>query len=175
MRRAAFFFASVFLGPLSCVVGCGDPQRSHAIDALGGEQTGVPPGPLHRPGQPCGACHSGAGPGGLEFSLAGTVYQSPTSTTPLVDAVVFFEDGAGRQFQTATNCAGNFFVVPDDFEPAWPVFTKVLFAGLETPMSTPIYRANSCTTCHSNPEGPASVGQVYFAPPGFTFPPSGCP
>jgi hypothetical protein len=154
--------------------GCGDPVRSGAISSLGGEVSGVPKGPLHRPGQPCTVCHGGDGPASLAFSVAGTVYQSPTTAVPLVDAVVFLEDSAGRQYLTGTNCAGNFFVVEDDFQPEWPLFAKLIFGQLENPMSTPIYRDGSCASCHSNPASDSSLGQVYFASPGVQFPPSGC-
>jgi hypothetical protein len=164
------------VGIALCLAACGDPVREKAIAALGGEKPGVAPGPLHRPGQPCRVCHDGTGPGELDFSLAGTVFQIPTDQTPLVDALIWFEDSAGRQYQTASNCAGNFFVRVEDFEPKWPVFVKLRYGDLEQRMSSAIYRDGSCATCHYNPPGQSSEGQVYLVPPGIvTFPPSNCP
>ena len=154
--------------------GCGDPVRSGAISALGGETPGVPKGPLHRPGQPCTVCHGGEGPASTQFSVAGTVFEFPTEPTPLVDGVVELEDSTGKIFYTGTNCAGNFFVGIDDFLPNWPLFVKVIFANDETPMSSPIYREGSCAACHKNPPSASTLGQVYFSGPGVIFPANQC-
>jgi len=153
---------------------CGvDPVRDDAIDALGGEAPGVEPGPLHRPGQPCVLCHDGGGPGETEFSLAGTVYQIQGRSTPLPDAIVRFIDSRGRQYRTATNCAGNFFVMKEDYDPEFPVWVKLDFAGVEQVMGSPIFREGSCAACHTAKPGKESAGPVYVAPTDVPFPP-GC-
>ena len=155
------------------LVACGDPVHSNAIDKLGGEKPGVHPGPLHRPGQPCTVCHDGSGPGNMIFSLAGTVFEVPNAPTPLVDAIVRFVDFRGKTYVTGTNCAGNFFVTPEDYSPTFPVWVKVEFAGGVQHMGSPFFREASCAACHFEPAGPDSPGRIYFAPPTFTFPPSG--
>jgi hypothetical protein len=156
---------------LACLVlaaGCSDPVNDDAQSALGGEKPGVPKGPLHRPGQPCLVCHGGWGPASPVFSLAGTVYQNEGGTTPIADALVKLIDSKGRVHQAVTNCAGNFFVMQADFDPAFPVWAKVVFGQLggkpfEKPMGSPIYREGSCGKCHSDPRGPTSPGHVYVA------------
>ncbi len=167
--RAAFLLLAV------AALGCSDPVQSQEREALGGEVPGVPKGPLHRPGEPCLVCHDGSGPGNVVFSLAGTVYQNQDSTTPLSDALVKFVDSTGREYSTASNCAGNFFVMRDDYEPTYPLWVKIQFgtagAGpVEQSMGSPIYRQGSCAYCHTAEPGPDSAGPVYFAPPGVPFP-----
>lgn len=187
--------------PLLLVAGCGDPVRSSAIDKLGGEAPGVEPGPLHRPGQPCVLCHDGNGPGNMVLRFGGTVYQSQIGPlTPVVGAIVHFRDTAHNEYRTATNCAGNFFVVEGDYKPTGPVFVKVEYSvTLVSPsgsqvvpligrMTTPIYdteestvsglRDRSCAYCHSDPAGSSSTGHIYLAPEGappIPFPASPCP
>jgi hypothetical protein len=161
-------------------VGCGDPVRENSIDALGGERPGVPKGPLHRPGEPCVLCHGGNGPGESTFAFAGTVYQTEGAPTPLADAIVRLIDSTGKKYETGTNCAGNFFVLEDDYAPTFPVWAKVIFGtsgGKPVPhtMGSPIYREKSCAKCHTERAGPESVGPVYFAPKGVPFPARSCP
>ena len=179
--------------PLLLIVACGDPARSSAIDELGGETPGVKPGPLHRPGQPCVLCHDGNGPGNMALEFGGTVYQSQTGPpVPVVGAIVHFRDSAHNEYRTATNCAGNFFVVEGDYEPVWPVFVKVEYSvTLVTPtgtqvvpvvgrMTSPIYdtegstvsglRDRSCAYCHTDPASASSVGHIYLAPEGAPVP-----
>jgi hypothetical protein len=167
-----------------CIVlaACDDPIRQQSIDSLGGEQPGVPKGPLHRPGQPCNVCHDGNGPGSSVFSFAGTVYQTPGTKVPLANALVRLVDSAGKKYDTATNCAGNFFVMEADYAASFPVWTKVVFgvqpggAPLERVMGSPIYREGSCAKCHGDKEGPESAGKVSFAPDGaLSLPTEPCP
>jgi hypothetical protein len=158
------------------LTGCNDPVHSQMEDALGGEVPGVPRGPLHRPGQPCLVCHGGEGPGNPTFSLAGTVVQNQGSIFPLANALVKFIDSAGKKYETATNCAGNFFVMPEDYTPVYPAWVKIAFgtagAGpVEQIMGSPIYREGSCAGCHAPSAGPDAAGPVYFAPAGVPFPP----
>lgn len=162
------------LGAVGLLASCSaDPFMDDAISHLGGERPGVEPGPLHRPGQPCLVCHGGDGPGDTEFSLAGTVYQNEGSRVPLADAYVRFIDSAGRKYRTATNCAGNFFVMRGEYEPEFPVWVKMEFGGATQAMGSPIYREGSCAACHDGAPDRNSPGPVYFAPEGIPFPP-GC-
>lgn len=153
----------------------GDPVREMTAHELGPEQPGVRPGPLHRPGQPCLVCHPPGGGGKMPFSMAGTVYQTDQVKAPLPDVLVRLSDAQGRKYSTGTNCAGNFFVRPADFDPDYPVWVTLEFGGVEWPMKTAIFREGSCAACHGDPAGLDSVGYVYFAPVPVDFPPSGCP
>jgi hypothetical protein len=179
--------------PLMLVVACGDPVRSSAIDGLGGESPRVPPGPLHRPGQPCVLCHDGNGPGNIVLAFGGTVYQSQAGPpVPAVGAIVHFRDSVHNEYRTATNCAGNFFIVDGDYKPTWPVFVKVEYsvtlvssAGSQVVpvirnMTSPIYntdgstvsglRDRSCAHCHSDPADSSSTGHIYLADQGTQIP-----
>ena len=172
MRRTA---CRVCAGAIGLTFGCSDPVVDDAIDALGPEAPGVPEGPLHRPGQPCVLCHSSSGPGDLEMSFGGTVYQYPGDPRPLAGAFVDFIDSTGATYTTATNCAGNFFVQPADYSPHFPVWVTLRYGGVPVEMSSPIFREGSCAVCHVEPKTVDSAGQVYFAPdPSFLFPPDGC-
>lgn len=172
MRRLAC--ASV-VSCLSWVAGCHDPLHDQTVEALGPEVSGVPAGPLHRPGQPCVLCHDGRGPGNMVLSLAGTIYQVKDQPEPLVDAVVHVADSGGRRSVAGTNCAGNFFIQSADFEPQFPAWVWVEFGGALVPMNSPIFREGSCAVCHADPAGSRSAGQVFLSPLPITFPDSGCP
>ncbi len=158
---------------LAGLCGCQDPVRDNRVDALGPEDPDVPAGPLHRPGQPCIACHAGDGPGDSVFSQAGTVYKTSDRLDPLPDAILHFIDSARREFMVGTNCAGNFFIDERDFAPSYPLWVNIEFGGVTIPMSTPIFREGSCAACHYDPAGRASAGHVYLVPAGVPFPPTG--
>jgi hypothetical protein len=156
-----------------------DPLHTHTVDGLGGETPGVPEGALHRPGQPCLACHGTAGPADSEFIFGGTVYQDQMTKKPLPlpDARVHLVDANGKAYDTGTNCAGNFFVLSSDFHPVYPVWVKVFFgvaAGqpVFANMHSPIYRDGSCADCHGDPAGTESVGHVYLSPVPILIPTS---
>ncbi|MEZ4222760.1 MAG: hypothetical protein R3B13_17600 [Polyangiaceae bacterium] len=153
---------------------CGDPVKDKAIESLGPEAPGVEPGPLHRPGQPCLYCHDGYGEGGIEFSVAGTVFAYAESPQPLANALVHVIDSKGHRASAGTNCAGNFFFQRADYDPTFPIWTTLQFGSELVEMSTPIFRNGSCAQCHRNPLGPSNVGQVFFAPPGFPLQGGSC-
>jgi hypothetical protein len=141
---------------------CGtDPLRENAVEALGGEQPGVAPGPLHRPGQPCAVCHSEEGDAPA-FVLAGTVFRTPTSG-PLAGATVRFIDATGAQYATRSNCVGNFFVRKAEFDPKRPLWVKIEHEGKSIEMRSAIFREASCAACHEDPPRPDKVGRVYGA------------
>jgi hypothetical protein len=121
---------------------CANPVHDDAVTALGPEAPGVPPGPTHRPGQPCLTCHGGQGPASEQFSIGGTAYETqrlPLSdgapapaSAPLVGATVQLTDssslgdasdaGAGNATQTTTtNSVGNFFILESDWAPVFPI------------------------------------------------------
>jgi hypothetical protein len=141
---------------------CRDPVHDDAVDALGLEQAGVPPGPMHRPGQPCLVCHGGNGPGSPTFSVAGTIFETPGELVALPGTLVRLADGDGDNFSAWTNEAGNFYLRPGDFAPNYPLWISLERDGAVVEMKTPSYREGSCAGCHSDPSGPDSVGHVYF-------------
>jgi hypothetical protein len=153
-----------FLGGASMLAfGCiNNPVHDDEVTALGPEARGVTPGPLHRPGQPCLVCHGTFGPAWVEFSVGGTVYVEAGQATPAIGAVVSVEDITGASFATATNAAGNFYVLLRDFSPAFPILPRVVSAdgGVAQTMMTYVARNGSCAACHSNPPGATSAGPV---------------
>jgi len=105
---------------------CSDPTHDAAVAMLGPEATGVDPGPLHRPGQPCLVCHGGEGPASATFVTAGTVYVNPytagtTVYAPQFPGSVHLVDATGSAFSASTNEVGNFYVAPDEWSPMFPL------------------------------------------------------
>jgi mono/diheme cytochrome c family protein len=141
---------------------CGDPVADAAVAALGSEAPGVPPGPEHRPGQPCVVCHGASGVARPAFSLAGTIYRMKGEAAVLADAEVVITDGSGRSHTARSNCAGNFYVQPSEFSPVAPTWVTVKFAGQSIQMESPIFREGSCAACHGERLGPQSAGAVFL-------------
>ena len=177
------------LGPAilaASAAACGDPVHDQLVASLGPETPGVPVGPLHRPGQPCLACHDGTGPAALAFATAGTVYQDASSqdSTPLVAATVQFTDFAMNTFYARTNCAGNFFIEAVDWlngDPAnnippvvFPVHIQINYGGQSTQMLSHMAKTTSCAQCHVGVPSPASVPRVYLNSDPMQYPASGC-
>lgn len=140
---------------------CADPVHDDAVAKLGGEVAGVEPGPLHRPGQPCVLCHSAKG-GESELSLAGTVYVDALSLTPIEDVDVYIIDSQNRKFASRTNCAGNFFITPEQFAPDFPIWIGIQRGAIFRDMDTAVYREGSCAGCHSDPESLSTAGHVFL-------------
>ena len=144
-----------------------DPVRQQAVDDLGGEVPGVRQGPLHRPGQPCLLCHNGELGNPSRFSIAGTVFKSEDSRVAAVGVTVQITGAnAKTPYTTTTNAAGNFFAMPSEFSPVYPLAVSVTSAGVVTKMTSLINGDGSCATCHTDPAGPTSAGHVYTSPDG---------
>jgi hypothetical protein len=184
----AFLSLYVALALVTLAVSC-DPVHDNAVNALGDEDPRVRKGPEHRPGQPCIVCHDGAIGNPRAFSVAGTIYDfdratgGASTTSPLQFATVVLTDGLGKTWQTAeTNSAGNFYVSPTEFTPAYPV--QVIVCTQEEDVclpSTPdgphkvtmkslVGRNGSCAGCHTGSPGPSSPGRAYVPPDGVTPP-----
>jgi hypothetical protein len=149
---------------------CGDPVHDARVDALGPETNGGP-GPTHRPGQPCLACHDDQGPGKPELSVAGTIYQSAAAgSPPLAGAIVTVYDATqdadgGAPHTFGTNSAGNFYVPASEWTPVFPLhdISITLPNGTApTTMHTVVGRDGSCATCHFDPKGTNSHGHIYL-------------
>jgi hypothetical protein len=144
---------------------CEDPVHDQQVQALGGERPGVPPGPLHRPGQPCLVCHGADGPSSHLFVFGGTVYQVQNGSTAASGATVTIEDVNGSAFSATTNKVGNFYITPDQWTPTFPT-TVTVQKGMDSQMMAPsiISRDGSCANCHQPEAGPTSAGRVYLVP-----------
>ncbi len=153
--------SALVLAPFACV----DTTHEDAVQALGPEQGGVPPGPFHRPGQPCVTCHGGSGPASQQFSVGGTVYSVQGGGQPAVGAVVQIEDITGSVWNVPTNAAGNFYVLLSDYSPKYPTSMQVtsVDGSQSQAMASFALRDGSCADCHKNPQGPNSQGPIYLA------------
>lgn len=153
--------ALIWLG-LTAALGCGDPVRDEQIAALGPEDPAVQLGPLHRPGQPCLLCHADAGIA-PRFSVAGTVFLTPETAKPIGGVEIRLIDAARRWFVAYTNCAGNFFVEPQQYEPVLPLWATATGYGAQIEMDSPMNKDGDCNTCHRSKKSPSSAGLVFLA------------
>ena len=158
MRRALAFLV---------VIGACDPVHSNKVASLGDEASGGGPGPTHRPGQPCLECHDGTiAPA---FTVAGTIFERADSLAPAAGATVTLRSADGSPaFEKSTNSAGNFYLTAGEYHPVYPMRVSVSYQGTEVTMVSPIGRAGSCATCHSDPAGNASAGRVFIPDGGVT-------
>jgi len=164
-----------------------DPVHDDAVSALGPEAANIPQGQYHRAGQPCVVCHGPEGPANTQFSIAGTVFYGPASNSAPVgvgNVTVQLEDDSQSKFSVTTNCVGNFWVKPSDWNPAFPVLASI--AGnpegtmLQQTMVSHIGRDPSCGDCHQYPTNLnyyQTPGLIHLSPtddPKYTGDPS-CP
>ncbi len=155
------------LFPLAVLVGsCGDPVHDGEVTALGSEAPGVPQGEFHRAGQPCAVCHSPEGPASTVFSVAGTVFSGQNNTVGVdVASVVFVDDNGASSPLITTNCVGNFFVTPEEWNPSFPIRVALVKGAATAQMNGHISREASCANCHKDPPGLDSPGHVYLNTP----------
>ena len=152
----------LWLLPLVCALGCNEPVHDRTVESLGPEAPGVPEGPLHRPGQPCGECHGEFGPAKQAFSLAGTVYRSASGDEPAQQLEVKVIDASGSQRTFTTNEVGSFYATSAEYAPTFPLWMKLARGEQVVEMRSAISRQTSCAGCHGREAGPDKVGQVYF-------------
>ncbi len=155
------------VGALVASNGCSqDPVHDNEVSALGPEDPSVPPGPDHRPSQPCLVCHGGSGPASTQFAVGGTIYISQSGArVPLNGGTVSLSDTNATTASATTNESGNFWVLESQWTPTFPVHVdQVLFDQISTQMFTHIGRDGSCASCHYDPPGGAAVGRVYIVP-----------
>jgi hypothetical protein len=174
MNTARRIVLASLLALFASSTSCADPVTDDRKSALGGEQPGVPKGPLHRPGQPCTVCHDGSDQ--RAFIAAGTVYASIAADHPVQGARVTMTDANGDTFVSETNCAGNFFVRSESWKPRFPLMMAVSYGTQQITMESPVQRETSCATCHALQTSATSPGPVYLwtdaVPPGVA---GGCP
>lgn len=133
-----------------------DPTHDDLVARLGDEAPGVARGPLHRPGQPCGACHA-------DFSVSGTIYVTAEGTTPAAGARVTLLSANGATYGATANEAGNFYVKSTEFVPEYPIGAYVSWQTSTVRMSARVGRQGSCAGCHADPAGPSSPGRVFVS------------
>jgi hypothetical protein len=163
MSGSARGWVMACLAIVHLAIACGDPVNDALVASLGPEAPGVPPGPLHRPGQPCLACHHDGQPEAGSFSLAGTIYREKGRRDPIGKVEVLVLDARGRRFSAHSNCAGNFYVRPEEFMPATPFWLTLKLGDQSIDMESPVFREGSCATCHAETLGPRSAGLVFMA------------
>lgn len=140
--------ALVALGAAWGSTSCIDPVHSDAVAALGGEVSGQRPGPSHRPGQDCLVCHGGSGPGSPDFTVAGTVYATRGSTTPLGGVNVVLTDANNATKTVVSNGAGNFYITASQWSPATPIAVKLEYGDKTKVMKSRIGGFGGCALCH---------------------------
>lgn len=167
-RSARLILLGSILVAVASSTSCSDPVTDKRKTALGGEQAGVPQGPLHRPGQPCTVCHDGSDQ--RAFIVAGTVYASIAAAQPVQGARVTMTDANGDAYVSETNCAGNFFVRSESWKPRFPLTMLVSYGTQQIKMEGPVQREASCASCHTPETSNSSPGPVYLwsdtVPPG---------
>lgn len=129
-----------------------DPVPQAIIDSLPPDDG--EPGPNHRPGQPCNACHSKYGGATPIFAVAGTAYTKSMdgNLVPAANVAVTIRDSAGSKRPACTKTSGNFYIEASN----WDTITYPLAATVgDRNMSSLIGREGSCASCHKGPEGNA--------------------
>ncbi len=154
-----------------------DPVNRAAVNALGPERDDLylPESEFHRPGEPCATCHSSAGPADSQFVLGGTIFWGPRNYDRRVDgAYVRIKDARKTTKCFVTNCNGNFFVRPEEFEKlTFPLLVSVERTQDPYNSNSPrlafkemgghIGREASCATCHIlGLKDFGSPGQIYL-------------
>ena len=151
------------------LIACADPVNDAIVASLGPEDPSVPKGELHRPGQPCLACHG-------NFSIGGTIYNEDR-VTPFSGATVTLIDAVGSQTVATTNSAGNFYVRKSEWTPTFPIGAYMASDGTNVigvtvtgtdpnnvaQMVTHIGRDGSCASCHFGAAASTtSPGPIYI-------------
>jgi hypothetical protein len=131
-------------------VSCTDPVLDDLVAAQGNETEGIEKGPFHRAGQRCVVCHQDGGEASdSPFTLAGTIFAQPNRQVGVGGAEIRLTDADGTKYIAKTNCVGNFFIKPSEWEPKFPVLVSVYKAGVQRAMQAPIGREADCAGCHS--------------------------
>lgn len=161
-RRARLLKQALFYLTLAApLIGCSDPVQQEQLAALGPEKPGVPAGPLHRAGQPCLLCHSSGGEA-PRFTAAGTVYSTSTMGKPVGGVKVRLFDASRRSYLAYTNCIGNFFVYPQEFEPVMPMWASLSGYDADIDMESPMHKDGDCGFCHKPEKSPSSAGPIFL-------------
>jgi mono/diheme cytochrome c family protein len=169
LHAAAFVVKAwgiVGLAVFALLAACVDQQWQEQVAALGPEQPSIPIGPLHRSGQACLLCHSPTG-NAPPLLAAGTVYRDPSATLAAAGVAVILIDARRQTYVTYSNCAGNFFVFPSEYQPQLPLWVSLRYQLLgqrvQVDMESPMHRDGDCGSCHRPKAGPSSAGPVFLS------------
>jgi cytochrome c553 len=131
---------------------CFDQVQAEEEEKQGAETPGIEPGPRHRAGQNCTACHGPLGGEGPEISVGGTVYKRKDSDEPAVNAKVFITDHAEDVRELRTNDVGNFYEEKEKWDPVFPLKIVVEYSeegvACREEMFSVIRRDGGCGKCH---------------------------
>jgi hypothetical protein len=165
ITRAGLHLPAALFAALGCAAlaaSCADPVHDKLVNDQGGEIAGIDPSEFHRAGQPCTVCHGTEGPAKTTFSMAGTIFFGPNASVGAEGVNVEMIDSLGSNFIAVTNCVGNFFVTPDEWNPAFPILVQVQEGtGSVTPMRSQISRESSCANCHKDPPNYDTPGHIH--------------
>jgi phosphatidate phosphatase APP1 len=109
-----------------------------------------------RPGEDCLRCHNGQR--GTAWTLAGTIFNSPTATVDqgVQNVSITITDSKGQQVTLTSNGSGNFYTR----ESLTPPFTAVAeLNGAKQMMTDPAIGA--CNSCHTDPPQNKAPGRMY--------------
>lgn len=127
---------------------CTDPVLDQTIEDQGNETQGIEKGEYHRAGQRCVACHLEGGKSSTVFSIAGTIFAQPARQVGVGGVEVRMTDSDGTKYTAKTNCVGNFFVKPSEWNPKFPILVDIFKGGTRRSMRSQIGRAADCAECH---------------------------
>ena len=201
--RPSRFFHLALVSALALAAGCGNPVHDEAVAVLGGEG----PASLY------------FATAGTVFQDAMNVFPNAIpmagATVTFTDACAFAfpnpsaNDPSTPQFaidcpntdpttlvrgvvsQVETNCAGNFYVLHDDWVAAgvvYPMHMSVNWGSVGSTMLSHMAKETSCATCHvwavpatngmpamAGNAGQDGTGQIYLNAAPLTPPPPACP
>jgi hypothetical protein len=166
-ERRSFILVLALGGALAAALSCSDPSPDMDVSRQGNETATIPQGEFHRAGEKCTACHIEGGPASDNaFTVAGTIFASPTREVGVDGAEVRMTDSQGTKFIAKTNCVGNFFVTASDWNPSFPILVEIAKNNTTRAMDSVIGRERSCAGCHSfdlTPDDPLSqVNHIYL-------------
>lgn len=133
-----------------------------ACSASGDDSDGVgfEVGATMLPGDNCRSCHGAPAsdyPSAPNWTVAGTVFEGPTSDVGLQGVIVHIRDAAGRTEQLLTNEVGNFHTLTEFEVPYWVALER---EGVRVAMPAPP-PSGGCNACHAaSPVGDAP-GRLY--------------
>jgi hypothetical protein len=146
---------------------CTDPVLDDLVDAQGNETEGIPKGEHHRAGQRCIVCHQEGGEASNSpFTVAGTVFAQPARQIGVEGVEIRMTDADTTKHTAKTNCAGNFFVKPSEWQPKFPILVEVAKNNVRRSMRSAIGREADCAKCHVPELPPADplsqVAHIYL-------------
>lgn len=106
----------------------------------------VPSSGKHHPGADCMSCHDGLS-ANIRWTVAGTLYTTATSTTPISGANIEVIDAANKKVVLATSTNGNFYTTtPFTF----PVKVRASKCPNDAKMSATALGSCNANSCHNS-------------------------